>query len=420
LIAAGGVLLALATLCFVPLAFRAATHAMRYIARRYHGGMIAVARIELENTAMRAALLAGIAALAIYGSIAVRGARDDLIHGVGEVTKQDYAAAQIWVFGNEKNIFDTDSFPANGAAKIARAPGVASVRAYQGGYLDDGSRRLWIRARPPNNRAMLLSSQLLQGNLSRATERLRRGGWAAISEAFAKEHDVTIGDMFTLPTPEGYAPFRVAAITTNIGWPPGAISINTSDYRHWWGTANATALAIDLKPGVSLTAGKRAVSRAIGNDGGLQVVTSLEHMAYLNREANQGLQSLTEISILLLVTAALALVAALWAALDQRRGRLRALKEDGYPRRQLWRGLLIESGVVLGIGCVDGVVLGFYGHALADRFLRLGTGFPAPFSLGAFQALVTLVIVVGGATLVILLAGYSAAGISTETTQLQE
>jgi putative ABC transport system permease protein len=419
LTAAGGVFLALATLCFVPLAFRGATRAMRYIARKYHGGMIAVARIELENTAMRAALLAGIAALAIYGSVAVGGARNDLIHGVGQVTKQDYDAAQIWVFGNDKNIFDTDNFPTNKVAAIAGAPGVASVRAYQGGYLDDGSRRLWIRARPPDNGMMLLSSQLIQGNLSQATARLRQGGWAAISEGFANEHHVVIGNRFTLPTPAGYAPFKVAAITTNVGWPPGAISINTNDYRRWWGTTNATALAIDLKPGITFAAGKRAVSQAIG-DSGLQVVTNLEHMAYLNSEAKQGLQSLTEISDLLLFTAALALVAALWTTLDQRRGRLRALKEVGYQRRHLWSGLLIESGVVLGIGCIDGALLGLYGHALADRFLRLGTGFPAPFSLGVLQALVTLAIVVGGAMLVILLPGYYAAGISTETPQLQE
>jgi putative ABC transport system permease protein len=419
LTAAGGVLLAVAALCFVPLAFRAAARAMRYVARNYHGGMIAVAVIELENTATRAAVLAGIAALAIYGSVAVGGARNDLIYGVGQVTKQDYSAAQIWVFGNDKNIFDTDSFPTSNVGAIARAPGVASVRAYQGGYLDDGARRLWIRARPPDNSSMLLSSQLLQGNLSTATELLRRGGWAGVSEAFANEHRVTLGDTFMLPTPAGYAPFKVAAITTNVGWPPGAITINTNDYRRWWGTPDATALAIDLDPGVSLEAGKRAVSHAIG-DSGLQVVTSQEHMAYLNREANQGLQSLTEISTLLLLMAALALAAALWTAVYQRRGRLRALKEDGYTRRQLWHGLLIESAVILSIGCLDGAILGLYGHALADRFLRLGTGFPAPFSLGFPQALLTLVIVVGIAIAVIALPGYSAAGISTETPQPQE
>jgi putative ABC transport system permease protein len=415
LTAGGGVLLAGAALCLIPLAFRAVIRVMRHISREYHGGMLAVAVIELDGAATRSAALAGIAAIAIYGSVAVGGARSDLIRGLNQATKQDYDAAQIWVVSNDKNIFATDSFQAGGVlAAIAKAQSVASVSVYQNSYLNDGSRRLWIRARPPNTRAMIPSTQLVQGNLTHATQLLRSGGWAAISGAFADEHHLQIGRTFTLPTPAGIARFRVAAITTNIGWPPGAITINTTDYRRWWRTANPTELAIDLKPGVSLDAGRHAVMQAVGGHGGLQVLTFHERIAYLDREANQGLQSLNEISTLLLLTAALALAATFSTAIHQRRTRLAALKADGFDRRQLWRGLLLEGGVILGIGCVDGVVLGMYGHALADRYLRLGTGFPAPFSLGVPQAILTLLVVVGIALVVIALPGYSAAGIEAQ------
>ncbi len=420
LTAGGGVLLAAAALCFIPLAFRAATRLMRYIGRKYHGGMLAVAVIELEGTATRSAALAGIAALAIYGSVAVGGARNDLIRGLGQVTNQDYKAAQIWVLGNEKNIFATDSFPARGVLDaIARAPGVASVSVYQNAYLNDGSRRLWIRARPSNDAEILPSSQLLRGNLAHASALLRRGGWAAVSNAFANEHHLHIGGTFTLPTPTGTATFGVAAITTNIGWPPGAISINTTDYRHYWSTADPTVLGINLKPGVRMETGRRAVSAAVGAQSGLQVLTSHERIVSIEREARQGLRSLGQISTLLLLTAALALAAALSTAIHQRRVRLATLKADGFDRHQLWRGLLLECGVVLAIGCVDGLVLGLYGHALADRYLRLGTGFPTPFSLGVPHAIFTLLVVVGIALAVIALPGYSAAGITTETS-LQE
>jgi putative ABC transport system permease protein len=420
LTAGGGVLLAAAALCFIPLAFRAATRIMRYIGQQYHGGMLAVALIELEGTAIRSAALAGIATLAIYGSFAVGGARDDLIHGLDQFTQQTYEYAPIWVFGNEKNPFVTDSFHAGGAlAAIAGAPGIASVTVYQGAYLDDGSRLLWIRARPPNSPAILPSSQLLEGNLTHASELVSRGDWTAVSSAFADEHHLRVGRTFTLPTPTGTARFGVAAITTNLGWPPGAITINTTDFRHWWGTTDPTALAVDLKPGVSLDTGKRAVSAAIGAQSGLQVLTVHERINYLDHVASQGLQSLNEISTLLLLTAALALAATFSTAIYQRRARLATLKADGFDRYQLWRGLLLEGTVILTIGCVDGVVLGVYGHALADRYLRLGTGFPVPFSLGVPQAILTLLVVVGIALAVIALPGYSAANITTET-RLQE
>lgn len=415
LTAGGGVLLAAAALCFVPLAFRAASRLMRYIGREYHGGMLAVAVIELDSTAIRSAALAGIATLAIYGSIAVGGARHDLIYGLDQFSQQTYQYAPIWVFGNDKNPFITDGFHAGGTvAAIARAPGVASVGVYQGAYLDDGARLLWIRARPPNSPAILPSSQLLQGNLAHASALLRDGGWTAVSSAFADEHHLLVGGTFTLPTPTGTARFGVAAITTNLGWPPGAITLNTTDYRRWWNTTDPTALAVDLKPGVSLDAGKHAVSAAVGTQSGLQVLTVHERISYLDNVASKGLQSLSEISTLLLLTAALALAATLSTAIYQRRARLAALKADGFDRRQLWRGLLLESGVILAIGCIDGAVLGLYGHTLADRYLRLGTGFPVPFSLGVPQAVLTLLVVVGIALVVIALPGYSAAGIEAQ------
>lgn len=415
LTAGGGVVLALAALAFIPLAFRGAARVMRYIGRKYHGGMLAVAVVELEATALRSAALAGIAALAIYGSVAVGGARNDLIHGLSQATNQDYATAQIWVLSNDKNIFSTDSFQGGAAARVlAKAPGIATVGIYEGGYLTDGSRRLWIRARPPDNPVMILSSQLLEGNLAHATALLRKGGWATVSNGFASEHRLHLGSSFILPAPAGPATLRVAAITTDIGWPPGAITLNTTDYRRWWQTTDPTALAITLKPGVSLVAGKHAVVAALGAGSGLQALTAPERIAGIEHEARQGLKSLSEISTLLLVTAALALAAALWTAIYQRRTQLAAARADGFGRRQLWRGLLLECAVILGIGCVDGVILGLYGHALADRYLRLGTGFPAPFSFGEAQALLTLVVVVGIALVIVAVPGYSAAGIPAE------
>jgi putative ABC transport system permease protein len=416
LTAGGGVLLAAAALCFIPLAFRAASWLMRYVGRQYHGGMLAISVIELDSTAIRSAALASIAALAVYGTVAVGGARHDLIHGLDQFTQQTYEQAPVWVFGNEKNPFITDGFKAGATlAAIVRAPGVASVSVYQGAYLDDGTRLLWIRAQPPNSRAILPSGQLLQGNLAHASTLLRRGNWAAVSSAFADEHHLRIGGTFILPTPAGSARFGVAAITTNLGWPPGAITLNTREYRRWWNTTDPTALAVDLKPGVSPDAGKRAVSAAVAAQSGLEVLTAHERIGYLDHVASQGLQGLSEISTLLLLTAALALAAAFSTAIYQRRERLAALKADGFDRRQLWRGLLLESGVILAIGCIDGVVLGLYGHTLADRYLRLGTGFPAPFTAGVSQVILTLLVVVGVTLMVIALPGYSAAGVEAQT-----
>ncbi len=125
--------------------------------------------------------------------------------------------------------------------------------------------------------------------------------------------------------------------------------------------------------------------------------------------SRQGLYALSEISKLLLIAAALAVASALSAAIWQRRARLASLKIQGYGTAQLWRALLLESAIVLGVGCAVGAVAGVYGHALASRWLRLETDFPAPFQVGLGRVLLTLALLAAIALAVIALPGLVAA-----------
>ncbi len=408
----GGIMLALAAVLLVPAVFVGLTHNLKRIGRRRRGSMLPIAVIELNSMAVRQVALIGVTALAVYGSVAIQGARHDLSTGLNDAVAEYLDTAQVWVSTGD-NFLTIESFRDGGAsARIAHAPGVASVRTYQGGVLDIGARRVWIRARSPSDPQMIQASQLLHGNLAAATALIRRGGWAAISNGLAEERGVHVGGSFTLPTPSGTAHFRVAAITTNAGWSPGAITIDTSDYRRYWQTTNPTALEVNLMPGVTPAQGKRSVERALGSRPGLRVETLQERKDSFEASAHEGLRPLSEISTLLLITAALAVAAVLSATIWQRRARLAAQKITGFDDKQLWRALQLESAISVAIGCADGALLGLYGHALASRWLKLTTGFPAPFSLGLTQVLLALAVVTGITLLVIALPGLSAARVS--------
>lgn len=410
----GGILLALAVPCFVPVLFAAALRVLKAIGRRARGGTLALAAIELNATAARSIALIGVASLAVYGSVAIEGARQDLGKGLNEAVVEFLDTAPVWV-APSTNFLTINSF--NGgkaAAMIRRTPGVAAVHEYAGGLLDVGDRRLWIRARSPADSHVLQASQLLQGGLARASARIRRGGWAAISNQFAAEHALDVGDVFTLPTPSGAARFDVAAITTNTGWSPGAITIDLADYRRYWRTPEASALEVLLKPGVSPALGARDVRRALASVPGLRVQTLAQREASFEDSAREGLRSLSEISTLLLITAALAVAAVLGASIWQRRARLAALKAQGFDHLQLWRAVVLESGLAVAIGCVDGVLVGLYGHALASRWLSLSTGFPAPFSLGIGAILLALAIVVGVTIVCVAVLGFQSARVSPD------
>jgi putative ABC transport system permease protein len=374
-----------------------------------------VAAIEMKSTATRSIALAGVAALAVYGVVAVGGARHDLLRGLDNAIAEEWGSAPVWVTP-DGNIFDADGFRVQAQPNPFAQAGktITSVHVHQGGFLDLGTHRIWIRAVPPNNSTMILSSQLLKGDLTNATARMRQNGWATVSNGFAEEHDLHIGSRLSLPTPSGVAPLRVAAITTNTGWPSGTISVNTRDYSRYWLTTIPTAVSLSLKPGVTAAAGRNVVKELLRDQPSLRVQTSQERVAEVEDAVRQGLRTLSEISTLLLVVAALALATALSTAIYQRRSRLASLKAQGFDRAQLWRCLLMESAIVLGIGCFDGVVLGVYAHALGDRYLRANVGFPAPFSVGGAQVVLTLLLLLGIALAIVALPGYSAAGVSTQ------
>jgi putative ABC transport system permease protein len=404
-----GVALAIASVCCIPAAFTGAAHLLGHVGRRMPGSMLPIAVMELRATTTRSIALAGVGALAVYGSVAIEGTHHDLVRGLDRSFGQFLATTDLWVTTGGDDL-TTNSFDARGLReRIRHAPGVAGVRAYQGGLLDADGRRLWIIGRAANDRRFIPASQLREGDLAQATARLREGGWASVSDVFARSEHLHVGDRFTLPTPTGTTSLHVAAITTNLGWPPGGIILNAADYRRAWDTTDPAALQVDLRPGVSPAAGKRAVEQALGPGSELRVQTLAERRAQYAALARQGLTSLTQISSLLLIAAALAVAAALGAAVWQRRARLAALKIQGFDEWQLWRSLLLEGTIVLAIGCAVGAVLGVYGHALANRYLQLTTGFPAPFSLAGIQVLAALGLVAGIALLVVAVPGWIAA-----------
>jgi putative ABC transport system permease protein len=405
----GGVALALATLCLMPAVLAGMVRVLPRLTEQSRSGTVIVAVCELRAITTRSIALAAIAGLAVYGSVAIGGARQDLLRGIETATAQYHGTADIWVTaGND--VFNTDSFATGGApSKIAHVRGVQSVRVYQGGLTDIGSRRLWVRARAASDPVMFESSQLLSGNFERAEALIRGGGWATVSSGFAREHNLAVGSKFELPTPTGTVRPRVAAITTNSGWPAGTITLSSADYSRWWDTKEASALEVNLRPGVGAASGASAIRAALGTGTGLSVQTSAESSAEADASARQGLRTLGQIATLLLIAAALAVAAALSATVWQRRTRLASLKIQGYHPGQLWRGLLLESGLMLGAGSTVGAVVGVYGHALAGHWLTITTGFPAPFSIGAAQVLLTLALITVIALVVIALPGLAAA-----------
>jgi putative ABC transport system permease protein len=282
------------------------------------------------------------------------------------------------------------------------------VRTYQGSFLNYDGRRVWIIARAAGTPEPIPASQLLQGSVATATARLRAGGWITVSQQLAEARHLQVGEQLTLPTPTGSASYRIAATTTNLGWSAGAIIINGSDYHRAWATTDASALEVNASPGVNIAALKHAVATVLGSGSALTVQTSAERAAQADALARQGLSRMSQITLLLMIAAALAMAAAIGAGIWQRRSALASLRIHSFTPWQLRAVLTYESIIVLGTGGLAGAAAGVYGHLLCDRYLRLTTGFPAPFAVEGLHTIQTILLIIVGALLALAIPGYIA------------
>ena len=408
----GMVLLIAALLLVLPAALDVALALLTRLARALTGAGPHVAAMELSAARARAIGVAATGAIAVFGAVAIQGAHADLLKGLENAAQDENAFTDVWVSPpGAYNLLRTAPFAATQQAELAHLPGVRSVRLYRGGLMDWGERKVWVLAPPDEAVPLLPSSQILEGSVAQASARLRTGGWVVLSEALASEHHLRIGASVTLPTPAPMR-FKVAALSTNIGWAPGAVTMTASDYARAWGSASASAYNVLLDPGVSQAQAAGEIRRALGPSSGLSVQSAQAHAAEQNALSRQGLQRLTQIATLILVVAVLAMAAAIGNMVWQRRPRLAKLKLEGFPRSELWRTILLESVLLLAVGCLTGAVFGLYGQQLLDRALANVINFPVVYSVAFLSALISLAIVTAAALVIIAIPGYLATGVA--------
>jgi putative ABC transport system permease protein len=403
------VALTIALLCLLPALFDLSASGLGLLGRRIQSPVPFLALTELGSRAARTRTLAlgATGAIAVFASVAIGGARADLQRGLDASASDIDSNAAVWAtFPGAPNSFATTSFAVDGVlARIERLPGVRAAREYHGGFLDIGQRRVWVLAPPAQAQSPIPPTQLLHGHLKPATQRIRSGGWAVLSEAVADERRVDIGDSIMLPTPVPIR-LRVAAVSTNLGWPPGAVVMNPADYARAWGSSAPSALHVSLDRDADPLMVEAAVGRALGARLPLTVETKRERERRHFAASREGLSRLTQISALVLGAAVLAMATAMAGVLWQRRPMLASLKVDGLREGSLWRALLLESGFLLGTGCLAGAVFGLAGQVMLSHALEAVTGFPVFYAAGALIAVATLVLVTAVALAILAVPGW--------------
>lgn len=133
-----------------------------------------------------------------------------------------------------------------------------------------------------------------------------------------------------------------------------------------------------------------AIERELGPTVPMRVETGQARVERHYALTREGLARLTQISVLVLISAVLAMVITMGAMIWQRRRTFAAMKVQGCSQRELWSALITESAVLLGTAGVAGAAFGLYGQLLLSRALETITGFPVFYSTGILVALAVL------------------------------
>ncbi len=272
----GSVALVAALLLLLPLAFDALLAGFAVLQRPLYAASSRIAVVELRapHNRMRSLAIAATGAIAVFGSVAIEGARSNLLRGLDASAREIDTNAAVWVSPQgAANTFTTIPFGGSSLRTLARIPGVSSVGVYRGGFLDWGGRRVWVLAPPRAAAHPIPVDQLVRGAIGPATAAVRGGGWVVLSQALAAAHRLRIGERFTLPAPHPTS-LRVAALSTNLAWPSGAIVMSAQEYARAWGSPDASAYQVQVAPGVSPAAVRERIQRALGPSTGLVVETA--------------------------------------------------------------------------------------------------------------------------------------------------
>jgi putative ABC transport system permease protein len=404
----GNIALVVGLVCLLPTLFDGLLIVFSKFASLLDGvpSALAVTELQIPQTRVRSLAIAATAAVAVFGIVEFQGTQTNLERGLASSIRGTDASAGIWVTPSGKStIQPTTPFSGIDVSAVARLPGVSSIGVYRGSFLDWGDRRLWVIAPPRDVERPVPATQLIGGDLRLASERVRHGGWIVLSQAIAKEHHLRVGQRFTLPSPRPLT-MRLAAVTTNLGWPPGAIILNASDYAQGWANDDPSAYEIQTERGVPTAKVRNLVRRTLKSETGLAVETATEREQRDSAVAAQGLARLTQIRLLVLIAAILAVVGALASMLWQRRARIAFSKCHGFRESVLWRALLCESAVLLTAGCSIGAIFGLYAQLLGSHFLAAVTGFPIVYTIEVAAALSSFALVTIIAVAMLAIPGY--------------
>ncbi|HEX6688552.1 MAG TPA: FtsX-like permease family protein [Solirubrobacterales bacterium] len=347
-----------------------------------------IGRLARENsqrnpsrTAITAAALMIGLALVTFVTVFAAGLKSS----VAQVIDENFAGGLV--------IQNTDGFspiPGGAASAARKVPGVklvATIRATEAELLGQGSKTK-ITA-PTSDIGEAVEIEWKRGGP--ATLRNLGDGEAVVSDSFASDHDLAVGDSFRLLSQTGAKPtFRVAGEFDSKLGVFGSVLITQAVMTRAFDQTQDTTDFVIVKPGANpakvqaaLTAGaERAFPTA-------EVLNQQELKETREEQVDQLVNLFNALLLLAIVISLFGIANTLALSIHERTRELGMLRAIGMSRRQVRTMIRYEAVITALIGAILGIILGVIFAALISQPLK-DEGFTLSYPVGSLVVLLLL------------------------------
>jgi putative ABC transport system permease protein len=294
-------------------------------------------------------------------------------------------------------IQNSDGFspiPAGAARAAERIPGVAavaSVRAADAKLLGDG--KVSVTAPSPNVERALNIDWKSGG--PRALRRLS-DGQAVVSDSFASDHGLHLGDRFRLLAQTGSRPaFRVRGEFDSKLGVLGSVLVTQRAMASQFDQTQDTIDFVKTKPGADSQRVQAAIAAAVERAFPTAEVLNQQELKETREEQVQQLVNLFYALLLLAIVISLFGIAnTLALSIHERVRELGMLRAIGMSRRQVRSTIRYEAVITALIGAILGMALGVVFAALIAQPLK-DEGFTLSYPIGSLLALLLIAALAG-------------------------
>jgi putative ABC transport system permease protein len=245
---------------------------------------------------------------------------------------------------------------------VEQWPGVSRAELIRATYVDSPAGPVYVEAGTSRDYGADLLYRSVDGSPEQAWDAVLDGA-TIVSEPFANRLDLPPhGGTVTLYTNAGPRSFDVVGIYYDYASSEGTVIMSIEDYRRFWGDDAVTALAIHLEPGVDADHVARGLEDALAP---VQRVVVRSNQAL--REAVLAIFDRTfaitgALQMLATIVAFIGVLSALLSLQLDKQRQLGILRAVGLTARELWRLVLLETGLM---GAVAGLLASPAGYALS-------------------------------------------------------